>query len=160
MNSAGKRLLIVGLDPGVTVGYALLDTSGNLVAVGSKKELSLDNLVKETSNYGRAILVGSDRAKAPGLVHEFAAKFGARIILPDKNLSARQKGRLAKDYVGSAGASNEHEIDALASAVFAFKKIRRLLDRIARFTKSSNADKVIETVIKKKIAIKKAVALN
>lgn len=156
----GKQLLIVGIDPGVTVGYAMLDTSGTLVSIGSKKELGLDNLVKETSNYGRAILVGSDRVKVPKLVQEFAAKFGAKIVLPDKNLSARQKGRLAKDYAGSAGSRNEHEVDALASAVFAFKRMRKLLDRIVRFAKNDNADKVTETVIKKKIAIKKAMALN
>ena len=42
-----KPLLIVGIDPGVTVGYALLDINGNVIKLYSSKELDLDKLISK-----------------------------------------------------------------------------------------------------------------
>lgn len=36
-----SELLIVGIDPGTTVGYAILDIEGNLLILNSSKHLNL-----------------------------------------------------------------------------------------------------------------------
>ena len=67
-----KKLLIVGIDPGTTIGYAVLDIEGNLIHLNSSKQLDLSLLISETINFGKAVLVGTDKAKVPGLVEAFA----------------------------------------------------------------------------------------
>ncbi|MEM4282422.1 MAG: DUF460 domain-containing protein [Candidatus Woesearchaeota archaeon] len=155
------KLLIVGIDPGTTVGFALLDISGRLVCLGSKKHLEVNGLVRETERHGKALIVGCDRKKVPGLIEAFAAKYSATIISPERNLTARAKGRLVKGYRNSRP-MNAHEVDALASAVLAFKRVRGLLERVGRFSKLAKRpellEKVAEEVVKKKVAIKKVLA--
>jgi len=40
-----KQLLIVGIDPGTTLGYAAIDFEGNLIRVYSDKNFDLNSLI-------------------------------------------------------------------------------------------------------------------
>ena len=42
-----KRLLIVGIDPGITTAYAVLDIEGSLIHLKSSKQLDLNHLISE-----------------------------------------------------------------------------------------------------------------
>ena len=42
-----KPLLIVGIDPGITAGYAVLDINGKIIKVRSSKQLDLNSLISE-----------------------------------------------------------------------------------------------------------------
>jgi len=75
-----KKLLIVGIDPGITAGCAILDINGKLIRLFSSKDFNLNSLISESIGFGRVILVGTDKLKVPGLVHAFAAKVGADIL--------------------------------------------------------------------------------
>lgn len=153
------KLLIAGIDPGTTIGIAALDLSGKKVFLSSGKNQNLDSIVKELSKHGKPVAVSTDKAKTPSLVSGIATKFGARIIGPEKDVSVVEKRALA----GGQDYSNDHEMDALAAARFAHKKLAPLLGRIKRFAQSENKpelfEPITELVVKKEISIKSAFAL-
>ena len=57
------ELLILGVDPGTTKGYAVLDIKGNILDVKSSKLISMDIIMGETIKLGKPILVGTDVKK-------------------------------------------------------------------------------------------------
>lgn len=154
-----KKLLIVGIDPGTTIGFAVLDIESNLIHLDSSKQLDLNLLISETIKFGKAVLVGTDKAKVPSLVEAFAAKMGARIANPNDDLKVEDKKKLTNDF----NFNDEHQSDALASALFAYKNTKALLDKIDFFAEENNKkdirDKIKELVITKKISIKSAVSI-
>lgn len=154
-----KSLLITGIDPGTTVGYALLDIDGNLVRVGSSKQLDSSSLIMEMIKEGRVIIIGTDKAKTPKFVEGVAAKLGARIIKPDEDLLVEEKRELTKGYEFG----NEHEKDALASGLYAYKKIRKILRKIEFYLKKKGkegiAEEVKEIVLKEKMRIADSVMM-
>ena len=154
-----KKLLIVGIDPGTTTGYAVLDIEGKLLHLDSSKQLNLNSLISETINIGKVVLVGTDKVKVPSLVEAFATKLGARIISPEEDLRVDEKRKMINNF----NFENEHQGDALASALFAYKETRALLDKIDFFVKENKKydikDKIKELVITKRISIKSATSI-
>ncbi|MBI2652942.1 DUF460 domain-containing protein [Candidatus Woesearchaeota archaeon] len=154
-----KKLLIVGIDPGTTTAYAVLDIEGNLIYLNSSKQLDLNLIISQIIEFGKVILVGTDKVKVPGLVEAFATKFGARIVSPEKDLKVYEKRIMINDF----SFNDEHQGDALASALFAYRGTKSLLDKIDFFVKENKKhdikNRIKELVITKKISIKSAVGL-
>ncbi|MFH1211166.1 MAG: DUF460 domain-containing protein [archaeon] len=133
-----KKLLIAGIDPGTTLGYALLDLKGNVVKIRSSKQLDMSSLILEMIKEGRVIIVGTDRKKAPKFADKLASKIGARLIKPEEDLAVEQKRELTK----GEEFGNEHEKDALASAIYAFKRIRSLLIKVDLYLKEHDKENI------------------
>ena len=154
-----RKLLIVGIDPGITAAYAVLDIDGNLIDIKSSKQLNLNQLISNALSLGKVILVGTDKSKVPHLVEDFATKFGAKVANPEEDLKVDEKRLMIKKF----NADDEHQADALASALFAYKSIKLLLDRIDHFAdenkKQNIKNKIKDLVITKKISIKSATDL-
>lgn len=150
------NLLIVGIDPGTTVGFAVLDIEGKIIRTVSGKDLTLSKIIFLAEKFGKPLLVGTDKAKVPSFVQDFASKFGAKIVHPRLDLSVDEKRNLVSNSV-----ANAHESDALASSVFAFRSVAPLLKKINFFLKENNkqelSDKVKRLVILKNFSIKQAV---
>ncbi len=155
----GKKLLIVGVDPGITTGYAVLDIEGNLLHLDSSKQLDLNLLISKTICFGKVVLVGTDKAKVPSLVESFATKLGAKVASPEEDLKIAEKRAMIDDFIFN----DEHQGDALASALFAYKATRQLLDKIDFFAGRNNREsirnKIKEIVITKRMSIKNAVSV-
>src|SRR3989344_5540755 len=126
-----NKLLIVGIDPGITTAYAVLDIEGKLVHLNSSKQLDLKLIISQIIGFGKAVLVGTDKAKAPRLVEEFAAKLGAKIIVPEDDLRVDEKKKMTNGF----SFNDEHQGDALASALFAYREAKPLLDKIDSFAR-------------------------
>ena len=154
-----KKLLIVGIDPGITTAYAVLDIEGKLLKLNSSKQLELNMIISDVIEYGKAVLVGTDKAKAPGLAEAFATKLGARVVSPSEDLKVEEKRKIT----GSYNFEDEHQGDALASALFAHRQTKPLLDKIDYFTEQNGKqgirDKIKELVITKRMSIKSAASL-
>lgn len=139
------RQLIVGIDPGTTLGYAVLDIDGNILKLGSSKQLNLSSLITEVIKYGKPLIVGCDKHFIPEFVNKFATKLGSRIIRPEEDLHVFDKKEIVHNYLSDARQqikeqinqqilpANLHEGDALASAISAFKKMKPLLIKINNF---------------------------
>ena len=50
------RPIIVGFDPGLTVGIAILDLKGNLISLESFKEIRRSEIVSHIIDYGITVL--------------------------------------------------------------------------------------------------------
>src|SRR3989344_3895935 len=154
-----KKLLVVGIDPGVTLAYAILDIEGNIIKIESSKQLDINKIISEVIENGKVVIAGTDKSKIPGLVETFASKLGARIATPDEDLKVDEKRKL----VGRIKTSNDHQFDAIASALFALKSVKPLLDKIdlllEKTDKINLKNSVKELVLLKKISIKHAIGL-
>ena len=101
-----NNLIIVGIDPGTTIGYAILDMSEtrsvsehaqehlvldmnkNLITTGSSKQLDLNSLLSTITLYGKVIAIGTDKKKTPSLIEKFAAKTGAKNNISQRGLKS------------------------------------------------------------------------
>jgi predicted RNase H-like nuclease (RuvC/YqgF family) len=126
--------IIIGMDPGTTAAVAVLDTRGSLLAIKSRRGLARSEISRFVSKLGRPVLVGADRKPAPSRVEKLAAVFEARLVVPEENLSKKEKNLLARDFISKDGIIklNQHERDALASAVFALNSIKPTMKRVGQ----------------------------
>jgi len=113
--------LILGIDPGTTLGYALVSLNGELIEIGSSKEFSMDSFVEFLLGKGKVKYIGVDRKKIPKYVEKLSARLIVEVIKPDDNISKKYKVRFAKRFK----VRNRHERDALFSAYFVYRKIRK-----------------------------------
>jgi hypothetical protein len=154
-----KPLLIVGIDPGTTIGYAVLDTEGKIIKVSSSKQFNLNYLINKITDTGKVLVTGTDKKKIPDFVDKFSVKVGARIINPKHDLKISEKKDLTKEFKFN----NEHERDALASALFAYQKIVPLFKKINIFIKKNQKEeyehRLKELVLTNNINIKSALSI-
>ena len=147
--------MIVGIDPGTTVGWAAIDWDGKLIAKGSQREFDRDALVKRLVDLGSVILVGTDKAKIPSFVQEVATSVGALVLNPKEDLKVDEKREATKQFKGNA-----HELDALAAAIFAFKRkevlIRKIRSTLERVKKPELFEDVVDLVLRERVSIKTA----
>jgi len=150
-----KIPIVIGLDPGTASGYAILDTRGTILKTYSSKDLPLHEIIEQILDYGKPIVVGTDKAKIPTMIRQFAARTGSRILKPDTDLKVDEKKMLAKGKEG-----DDHQCDALASALFAFNKIKDVLGKIDAFVENERKhylkNKIIELVVTKEVSIYEA----
>ncbi len=151
------KLLIAGIDPGTTTGYALLDLDGNIIALRSSKNLGLNGLLEDVLKEGKVICAGTDKAKVPSLVNLFSAKTGARIFYPKEDLRVEEKRELTKNFDAKIG----HEDDALAASLFAFNRIKGVIERIENYARENGKqeikNRIADLVIRKEVSIREAV---
>jgi uncharacterized protein len=154
-----KFPIIIGIDPGLRVGYAILDINGDIIDKGSAKEFSLGDMIKKIMQYGLPVIIGTDKDKSPFFINQISAKTGAKIATPRFDLKVEEKRKIVEGY----SCNDIHESDALASALFAYNQYFDLISRIKRFIAETNNEEIFEelaiTVIKEGISIKDAADL-
>lgn len=133
----------------------MLDTRGKLIRARSSKQLELNSLVEEIVQLGSVLAIGTDKQKCPQLIEKIAAKTGAKIVLPGYDLPVAEKESMVRGFAG-----NQHEKDSLAAALYAYKELEPLLQRIgkalAQEGKQGLLMEVTRTVVMDGINIKEA----
>ena len=151
-----SELIIAGIDPGTTTAYGILDLKGNLIEAKSEKNFGLNSLIEKITAKGTVLAVGTDRKELPKMIELFAAKTGARTATPNHDMFEGEKTRMTKGYEYK----NEHEKDAIASAIVALKEFEPLIRKIDAFVEENGKqeirDKIMKMVILNKVSIKKA----
>ncbi len=115
-----RGYIIVGLDPGTTTGIAALNLCGELVDLISSRTLSSSDVIEWIAARGRPLIVATDVFPTPGHVEKVKRAFNAVLYSPGGDIPAEEKIALGKEF----GYKNDHERDALAAALSAFKKYR------------------------------------
>ncbi len=113
---------IIGLDPGTTSAYAIIDVHGNLLACSSGKNTSLADTIAGVMNTCSPVIVGTDKARVPSFVEEFARKTGAAVVSPSEDLSRNEKRELLSRMSVDSVADDAHQQDSIAAALFAWKQ--------------------------------------
>lgn len=139
----GNQGIIVGFDPGVNVGIAVLDLQGKILSVKSFKELSRAEIIKHIIGYGKAVLIATDVYPPPKMVKKLASTLNSKIHSPERNMSVGSKIELVESYLGEKASAerskvikspevpqNAHERDALAAAIRTYKSYQKKLEQI------------------------------
>lgn len=155
--------LILGLDPGSTVGYAVLNLKGELIKIESLRNTDINETISKVNELGKIVLIGTDVSPAPKFVDKVASNLGAEVVEPKDNLLLKYKNKVTKEFLkdNDIKLKNKHELDALAAALIAFKHYQPLFNRIDNHLNQINKNylnnKIRNTVLTKKISIKKAI---
>lgn len=149
---------IVGLDPGSTVGVAILDLDGNLISVNSFRN-GLNETLSFATSYGKILLVGTDVSKVPKFVEKFATKIGASIVAPDYDLFFYEKRRKTKNYLKNFNIKlkDKHQMAALTAALVAYRHYKMLFNKInTKLADKEMAREIRNLVLIENIPIKEA----
>lgn len=137
------------MDPGLTVGVAILDLSGEILSVKSFKEVARADITRHIINHGNAVLVATDVHNPPRMVRKMATTLNSKVFYPYKDLAVRYKNELVDEYIYSKDQKplnkhspekkgsipqNAHERDALAAAIQCYNKYQKKLHQIERRT--------------------------
>ncbi len=125
-----KGSVILGLDPGLTVGMAVVDLDGNLLEVASSRNFSISDILSFAMKYEDVLAVACDVVPAPRLVERVASSLDSILFAPSHPLSLSEKLRLIDEKFSREAYSNAHERDALAAAVKAFNSYRNKAEHI------------------------------
>ncbi|MFW9984577.1 MAG: DUF460 domain-containing protein [Candidatus Odinarchaeota archaeon] len=131
-----RRLLVVGIDAGTTIGLAIADVSGNLVALRSGRGLSRGDVIRYIVEFGKPVLLAADVFPAPSFIEKLSTTLQTQLFTPDKLMAVVEKRELAKSFTADSQfrASNAHQRDALAAIAKVFqvycKKLELLNKRL------------------------------
>jgi len=117
-----ERPIIVGLDPGIVTGVAVIDLCGNLLFVGSGLALDKMTIVETVTRFGNPIVIASDVRRAPVIVEKIASLLECAIYSPPRDLSVDEKRRMVQEHITDFKnvIKNTHQRDAVAAALKAY----------------------------------------
>ncbi len=141
----GLRSIIVGFDSGLTSALAILTIQGNLIFLKSFRSIDKGILINEILKRGRPILLATDKKETPKGVKELASSLGCKILRPKRDLTREEKEELVKEK--GFEVEDDHQLDALASALFAFRKIRRKILIIESYLRKRNGLELLDEVV-------------
>lgn len=123
-----RKFTIVGIDPGTTVGIAILSLDRDLLYLKSFRGIAPDEVVKLIAEYGKPAVIASDVTPMPGSVEKIRRSFNAVPASPGIEVSAEEKIALGKPF----GYSNDHERDALTAALLTYRSYKNMFTRIEK----------------------------
>ncbi len=144
--------LILGVDPGKTVGVACLDLRGRLVFSGHYPNESLESVISEVKRVGTPIIVAGDRAQPGEFVRKVNATFGGRLFSPRRESSLELKRRLGR----SATLANQHECDAYSAALAAYNHYANKFNQIDHLGIGRGKEEEAER-IKRQVVLKRSI---
>ena len=136
------RKLIVGIDPGLNCGLAVLTFSGEPILIESQRGLSLTKLIEKITSLGEPTIISSDVSPAPSSLEKISKKLNAVLFEPAISMSTEEKSQLAKAYMERYNIKlrNMHEVDALAAAIKAYQHYKNKFEQIDAKLKSIKSD--------------------
>ena len=147
------RGIIVGFDPGLTVGLAILDLKGNLISLVSCKEIRRSEIISHIIAYGKTVLVATDVYPIPKTVKKLATTLNSKIWSPYKCMSIESKTEIVDSYLQYENnksleiRQNAHERDALAAAVKTYRDFFNKFQQITkRAEKAGLDDRAIDSI--------------
>jgi predicted RNase H-like nuclease (RuvC/YqgF family) len=124
-SSRTTKGIIVGYDPGLTVGIAILNLNGELISLDSFKEIRRSEIISHIIGYGNTVLVATDVYPAPKTVRKIATTLNSKIWSPYKNMSVESKIEIVDSFTATGNSlnvpQNAHERDSLAAALKTYK---------------------------------------
>lgn len=126
--SKKPNYIIVGVDPGTTVGLAALDLDGNLVYLSSIRALAPNDAVSEIRGIGKPVMVATDKAEMPFGAEKIRRAFSAVAWTPKKDVAVKEKYETVAGYEFK----DDHERDSLSAALMAYAALSSRFESVAR----------------------------
>lgn len=122
--------MIAGVDPGTTVGVAVIGIDGQVLFLNSYRNVRFSKVIKDLSEFS-PVMIASDVTPVPSYVRKVSAAFDAVLFCPPEDIPVTEKTELTSIH----SPKNDHERDALAAAMKAFaqflpkiRKAKRLVE--------------------------------
>ncbi len=121
--------LIIGVDPGHTIGLAALDLEGRPLRVAHIQQGGFEAALATLETWGTPSLIATDVRPAPELVLKLASAFNAALFVPAQPWREDDKKKVVREVFShfSFPVENVHERDALSAAVQAWRNYQNLL---------------------------------
>ena len=128
------RRLIVGLDPGLTIGLSIMDLNGKILKIASYREASRGQIIREITKYGKPTLICVDVYPYPAYVEKVAAALNSRTYTPRSVMTVSEKNEISRKLAMQHGVlvKNAHQRDSLASAYKGYTKFKNEFEKIER----------------------------
>lgn len=128
------RYLIVGVDPGISTGVAILDLKGNIIDIFTKRWLSRNQLSKIIYSYGKPVLIATDVVPPASYVRKLAASLNAQLYVPQRVMSLQEKREIASQINEKYGIKvrDSHQRDALSAAYKSFLYHKPKFDQVEK----------------------------
>ncbi len=128
------RRLIVGIDPGLTIGLSIMDLNGRILKINSYREASRGQIIREITYYGKPSLICVDVYPYPAYVEKISAALNSRLYTPRSVMTVSEKNEISRKLAMQQGINvkNAHQRDSLASAYKGYAKFRSEFERIER----------------------------
>lgn len=150
-----RKHIIVGIDPGTTVGLAIIDLSGKPIEVFSAKNYSISDAIAWIESHGTPLIVASDVTPTPAMVKKISSMFAAPGHELDESLSTEEKIALTKGE--GYGYKNAHERDALAACVYALKRYKKKFTQVQKKTPPGVDVEEVKALVVKGVSISAAI---
>ncbi|MDY6931061.1 MAG: DUF460 domain-containing protein [Halobacteriota archaeon] len=149
-----REYVIVGLDPGTTTAVAIIGLNGELFELFSSRTTSILDIIRLIASFGHPLIVASDVTPTPSSVEKVKRAFDARLYNLATSLPVDEKIRLAKpfDY------DNEHERDALAAALEAYKGYKNKFEQIEKKTPDELDAREVKALVVRGLSIDSAIS--
>ncbi|MDY6964528.1 MAG: DUF460 domain-containing protein [Halobacteriota archaeon] len=152
--SKKREYIIVGLDPGTTTAVAILGLKGDLLKLLSSRITSLLDVIGLIASFGHPLIVASDVVPTPSFVEKVKRAFDAHLFEMEQSLSIDYKTALARPF----GYRNEHERDALAAAIEAFKNYKNKFEQIEKKTPKDMYASEVKALVVRGFSIDSAIS--
>jgi hypothetical protein len=150
------KALIVGIDPGIGTGIAILDLNGNLLHLSSRRDEHKSKLIRDIIDHGSAFIIAVDVFPAPKTVEKIASSLGALMWVPRRSMTNAEKSKtikaFKKEYRKATGGrelklGDKHEKDALAAALRAFKTNRTFFIKVRDALRKDRAEGLLDEIV-------------
>ena len=128
--------IIAGIDPGATVGIAIIDLSGRRIVLRSTSG-GMADAVRIIESFGTPSLIATDVTPTPDMVARTASFFSCRVFSPKQNVREEEKRKIAH----GSNVQNNHERDAYAACVLAYRQYANKLRQIDALADLTPQDK-------------------
>ncbi len=142
--------IIVGIDPGITTGIAIIDLNGNVLFLDSSKTYDRGLLLEKILQYGKPVIISVDVPDPPETVRKIASLTGALLYTPPGEMTIVEKRNLAQKALNGTLPDDSHQRDALAAAFKAYLSLTSKLDHIESQLKRIGLD-IDHSVIKEAV---------
>ncbi len=150
-----RRYIIVGIDPGTTIGVAIIDLEGNPIEVFSSKNYSCSDVIERIISHGNPLIVASDVTPTPSTVKRISRIFSSPVHELDESLAIEEKIALTKGR--GYKYNNVHERDALAACVNAFRRYKKKFSQVHRKTPPGVDVEEVKALVIKGVSISDAI---
>ncbi|MET1159949.1 MAG: DUF460 domain-containing protein [Thermoprotei archaeon] len=157
ISRSSRKALILGVDPGVSIGIAVLDLNGIPLLVHSSKNIDRSDIVEMLIQFGEVVVVATDTAHPPELVRKLASSLNAVLYTPGQDLTTEEKQSIVnklKERYPWLEVQDAHERDALAAAYKAYTyiidKVKSIDSKISELGFEVDRDKIIADIIRGK----------
>ena len=117
--------------------------------VTSKSNTSVSSFAQLILSHGKPLIVATDKRPVPRNVERLAKSLGAKLYFPIETMSVNEKVELVKKY--DVKVKNDHERDAVAAALKAYRHYVGLLRRINTSLSSLGLNHIYNNVVESMI---------